>query len=113
MKLKYLIFDELIIGFDVRVEEEVVEVICFFYESGYGILLIIYDMDFVVRLVERVVFFYGGWKFFDGLVEEFFMVFDVEKYGFERFEVVELGERFGVGFVRSIEEIFVKLGGEV
>ncbi|BAD84935.1 ABC-type cobalt transport system, ATPase component [Thermococcus kodakarensis KOD1] len=113
MKPKYLILDEPTTGLDARAEEEVVEVIRSLHESGHGILLITHDMDLVVRLAERVVLLHGGRKLFDGPVEEFFTAFDVEKYGLERPEVVELGERLGVGFVRSIEEILAKLGGEV
>ncbi len=112
MKPKYLVLDEPTTGLDARAEEEVVEVIRSLHESGHGILLITHDMDLVVRLAERVVLLHGGRKLFDGPVEEFFTAFDVEKYGLERPEVVELGERLGgVGFVRSIEEILARLGG--
>ncbi|MBP1912962.1 energy-coupling factor ABC transporter ATP-binding protein [Thermococcus stetteri] len=113
MKPKYLILDEPTTGLDARAEEEVVNVIRSLHERGHGILLITHDMDLVVRLAERVVLLHKGRKLFDGPVEEFFTAFDVEKYGLERPEVVELGERLGVGFVRSIDEILAKLGGEM
>ena len=113
MKPKYLILDEPTTGLDARAEEEVTKVIRSLHESGHGILLITHDMDLVVRLAERVVLLHHGEKAFDGPVEEFFTAFDVERYGLERPELIDLGERLGVGFVRSIEEILAKLGGTV
>ena len=111
MKPLYIILDEPTTGLDARSSESVVEAIERLHSEGHGILLITHDMELVLRLAERVVLLDNGRKAFDGPVEEFFSL-DLRPYGIERPELLEISERLGTGFVRSVGELMEKLGGE-
>ncbi len=109
MKPKYLVLDEPTTGLDAKAERSVIETIRSLREDGHGILLITHDMDLVLELAERVVLLQDGRKVFDGPVEEFFSR-ALEPFGLERPELLRIAERFGIGFVRSSEELLGELG---
>jgi len=111
MKPRYIILDEPTTGLDARSSESVVEAIEKLHSEGHGILLITHDMELVLRLAERVVLLEDGRKVFDGSVEEFFSL-ELSPYGLERPELLEVSERLGTGFVRSVQELIRKLDGE-
>ena len=111
MKPRYIILDEPTTGLDARSSESVIETVEKLHVEGHGVLLITHDMELVLRLAERVVLLQKGEKVFDGPVKEFFSL-DLRPYGLERPELLEVSERLGTGFVRSVRELINKLGGE-
>jgi len=111
MKPRYLVLDEPTTGLDALSEKSVVETIKSLKAAGHGILLITHDMELVLEIAERVVLIHNGRKAFDGGVEEFFST-DLEGYGLERPELLDVSRRLGTGFVRSPEDIVRALEGE-
>lgn len=53
-------FDELILVLDLGLMEEVVNLIKSMSEKGMSMMIIIYDMSFVKKVVDRIVFMNKG-----------------------------------------------------
>jgi energy-coupling factor transport system ATP-binding protein len=109
MEPEYIVMDEPIAGLDWRGRLDVMETIRKVAGEDRGVVLLTHDMELVMRLAERVVLMDGGRVAFDGNVEDFLNL-ELERYGLRTPEIVRLSKWFGVGPVRTVEELISAIG---
>lgn len=72
MDLVYIFFDELISVLDFELEVQVLWVFQQLVNDGDFLIVVIYNMEFVCWVVDKIVFVEDGWVDFIGLVDDFF-----------------------------------------
>jgi len=108
MEPKYIVMDEPMAGLDWRGRIEVTRTIREVAREGRGVVILTHDMELVMKLAEKVVLLDEGRVAFDGNVEDFLNL-ELEKYGLRTPEIVKLSRWFGVGPVRTVEELIKSL----
>lgn len=73
MQFKVMLFDELISVLDFEMINEVFDVMVEFVQDGMIMIVVMYEMGFVWKVVDCVVFMVDGWIVEEVIFEEFFM----------------------------------------
>jgi energy-coupling factor transport system ATP-binding protein len=107
MRPEVIIFDEPTTGQDpdgiIQVEKLIKEM-----KGKHTIIVISHDIEFIARNCERVILMDGGEKIFDGKTRDVFYD-DIERYGIEPPQIVQLSKRMGLGKILTVEEAYEKL----
>lgn len=70
MLLDYMLFDEVILVFDLQLVGEVLDIMCLFVEEGMIMVLVIYEICFVCDVFDWVVFFCNGLVYEIGIFDQ-------------------------------------------
>ncbi|AFK21831.1 energy-coupling factor ABC transporter ATP-binding protein [Pyrococcus sp. ST04] len=104
MKPKYLVLDEPTTGLDERALRKLVKVIISLRREGHSIIVITHDMEFVMKVADKVLLLVNGELKFFGDVKEFFKL-NLREYSLEEPEILKIARKIGIDFVRDITDI--------
>ncbi len=107
MQPQIIILDEPTTGQDpegiLRVEKLMNEI-----RGRHTVIVISHDIEFIARNCQRVVLMDRGKKIFDGKTREV-LYKNIERYGIEPPQIVQLSKRMGLGKILTVEEAYEKL----
>lgn len=107
MQPKIIIFDEPTTGQDpggiMRVENLISGI-----RGNHTIIVISHDIEFISRNCDRIILMDSGRKIFDGKTRDV-LYKDIEKYGIEPPQIVQLSKKMKLGRIVRVEEAYAKL----
>lgn len=79
VNLNVILFDEFIFVFDLEFVGEVLSVIKFFVKEGIMMFIVIYEINFVKEVVDKIIFMDNGVIVEEGIFDEIFNNFKNER----------------------------------